>query len=65
MGVFDALRALVSGDRSGDGEDTYTYRCRDCDREFESPRRHVTDASCPACDSGDVRVSDDPYLDEG
>lgn len=59
MGLFDKLRECLPGRGASRGE-TFTYRCRDCDREFESPYRHVTDARCPDCESEDVRVSE-PY----
>lgn len=65
MGLRDALRSLLPGDEPPSSAETFRYRCRDCDAEFESPRRHVTDARCPDCGSADVRVADDPYLDEG
>lgn len=60
MGLLDALPGW-RGDRTGGDAETFGYRCRDCDRVFESTTRHVTDATCPACGSGDVRVADDPY----
>lgn len=61
MNLVDALRSLLpESERAGDRE-TFAYRCRACDAEFESPRRHVTDAGCPDCGAGDVRVADDPY----
>lgn len=70
MGLLDTLRSFLpvadspsetSGDEPGAPE-TFAYRCRDCDREFESPHRHVTDAACPDCGSPDVRVVD-PFGD--
>lgn len=64
MGLLDALRSLLPGGEPSPTGETFRYRCRDCEAEFESGRRHVTDASCPACGSSDVRVADDPYLDD-
>lgn len=62
MGLADVLRALLPGheNESTQGE-TFNYRCRNCDRAFESTHRHVVTASCPACGSDDVRVCEDPY----
>lgn len=63
MGLLDALSDLLSGRRDPheSERETFEYRCRDCDHEFESTRRHVTAASCPDRGSEDVRVGDDPY----
>lgn len=57
MSLLDFFRAAFSG-RDTQHEETFGYRCRDCDCEFESPQRHVTAATCPDCGSGDVRVRD-------
>lgn len=65
MSLFDALLDRLPDFRRGGTDpaaETFEYRCRDCDREFESTTRHVTDAECPTCGSADVRVADDPYL---
>lgn len=67
MGLFDAVRDLLPGngrETAGSDGETFEYRCRDCDREFESTRPHVTAAKCPGCGSDDVRVGDDPYRTE-
>jgi putative FmdB family regulatory protein len=63
VGLFDSLRAFLSGNGATDESETETfeYRCRDCDTEFESTRQHVTTVSCPDCGSDDIRVSEDPY----
>lgn len=66
VGLFDAVRDLLlgSGRATTGDEETFEYRCRDCEHEFESTRPHVTAASCPDCGSDDVWVSDDPYRSE-
>jgi Zn finger protein HypA/HybF involved in hydrogenase expression len=66
VGLFDAVRNLLSGGgrATGEDEETFEYRCRDCDSEFESTRPHVTAAKCPECGSNDVRVGEDPYRPE-
>lgn len=62
MGLLDALRDYLLGRGSTERDaETFEYRCRDCDREFETTARHVTEAECPDCGSEDVRVADDPY----
>lgn len=66
MKLVEALLDLLPGRETGDPDatETFDYRCRDCDHEFASPERHVTDARCPACGAGDVRVAENPYLSE-
>lgn len=62
MGLADVLSALLPGQENGSTQgETFEYRCRNCDRGFESTDRHVVTASCPACGSDDIRVGEDPY----
>lgn len=63
MGLRDRLAALwPGGEAEADDAERFAYRCRRCDRAFESPERHVTAATCPDCGAEDVRVDDNPYL---
>lgn len=53
MTVIDKLKNLLTGS----DDQTYSYRCRDCETEFESPEAQMKDVTCPECDSTNIRDS--------
>lgn len=56
MGLLSALKSIFGGGKKRrEVRETFRYRCRKCNQRFESPERHVTDESCPACGADDVR----------
>lgn len=56
MGLVDAVACVVRSDE-GD-EETFAYRCTDCETAFEEPRDRMRRIRCPDCGSGDVRAAD-------
>ncbi|WP_332898269.1 MULTISPECIES: hypothetical protein [unclassified Haladaptatus] len=45
MSLTDKIKGLVPGGE----EKTYSYRCLECDTEFESPEQHMAKVECPNC----------------
>ncbi|SFR44280.1 hydrogenase maturation nickel metallochaperone HypA [Halogeometricum limi] len=55
MGVLTAVVNVLSPDEETAGDDSFGYRCVDCDAEFRRPKRQMTRVRCPDCGSPDVR----------
>jgi len=52
MSLMDRLKGTLGGDEE---EQTFNYHCRECDTEFESPNRSLSDVSCPKCGASESR----------
>lgn len=46
MGLIDEIKSLF-----GAGEQTFRYRCLDCDAEFASDNPVMAEVPCPECRS--------------
>ncbi|WP_435147263.1 FmdB family zinc ribbon protein [Halobaculum sp. P14] len=55
MGIVEAVARAVVGGESGVAEDTFRYRCVDCDTEFERPKTRMVRVRCPECGSMNLR----------
>ncbi len=51
--VTDALQ------RKRPGEETFDYKCANCGTEFELAKTRMVVASCPSCQSTNVRDADE------
>lgn len=54
MGILGSLSRALSG--PGADEETFGYRCADCEAEFELPKTRMVRVRCPNCRSMDVRA---------
>ncbi|MDS0293130.1 hypothetical protein [Halogeometricum luteum] len=58
MGVLTAVVDTFSTGEDGATDDSFAYRCADCEAAFERPKRQMTRVRCPDCRSSDVRSVD-------
>jgi putative FmdB family regulatory protein len=50
MPVLDTLKEMLESQ-----DQSYDYRCTNCDAQFESPRADMSKVSCPECSAARIR----------
>lgn len=57
MSVLGAITSLFESD-DGPNEETFGYRCRQCDARFDRRKDRMRRVACPECGSADVAAVD-------
>jgi len=52
MSLMDRIKGTLG---ENEEEQTFDYHCRECDTEFESPNRSLSDVSCLNCGASGSR----------